>query len=100
MEGVAAGPVPGAVVDVEGGAEHPASGRPEHAPRGDHVGGRVTGAGPAVESDQTYGALGTVVAEGAIGVECPIREYYLVPLSGPDPDRHRIEICWPAFQTA
>ena len=36
--------------------------------------------GPAGDTDQTYGALGTVVAERAIGVEGPIREYYLVPL--------------------
>jgi DNA-binding transcriptional MerR regulator len=56
--------------------------------------------GPAGDTDQTYGALGTVVAERAIGVKGPIREYYLVPLSEPDPARHRIEICWPVFQTA
>ena len=57
-------------------------------------------AGPPADSDQTYGALGTAVAEQAIGVEGPIREYYLVPLSEPDPARHRTEICWPVFQTA
>lgn len=56
--------------------------------------------GPAGDSDQTYGALGTVVAERAIGVEGPIREYYLVPFTEPDPAAHRIEICWPVFQTA
>jgi effector-binding domain-containing protein len=56
--------------------------------------------GPAGDTDQTYGMLGTVVAERAIGVKGPIREYYLVPLSEPDPARHRIEICWPVFQTA
>ena len=56
--------------------------------------------GSAGDTDQTYGALGTVVAERAIGVEGPIREYYLVPLNEPDPARHRIEICWPVFQTA
>jgi DNA-binding transcriptional MerR regulator len=55
--------------------------------------------GPAGDTDQTYGALGTVVAERAIGVEGPIREYYLVSLSESDPARHRIEICWPVFQT-
>ena len=43
--------------------------------------------------DTTYGALGTFVAERAIGVEGPIREYYL---TGGD----RIEVCWPIFQTA
>ena len=51
------------------------------------------------DSDQTYGALGTVVAERAIGVEGPIREYYLVPFTEPV-SRHRTEICWPVFQTA
>jgi DNA-binding transcriptional MerR regulator len=56
-------------------------------------------AGRAGDIDQTYGALGTVVAERAIGVEGPIREYYLVPFTEPDPDRHRTEICWPVFQT-
>jgi len=51
-------------------------------------------------ADQTYGALGTVVAERAIGIEGPIREYYLVPFTEPDLSRHRTEICWPVFQTA
>jgi DNA-binding transcriptional MerR regulator len=57
-------------------------------------------AGPAGDIDQTYGALGTVVAERAIGVEGPIREYYQVPFTEPDPAKHRTEICWPVFQTA
>ena len=56
--------------------------------------------GSPADSDQTYGALGTIVAERAIGVEGPIREYYLVPLTEQDPSRYRIEICWPVFQTA
>ena len=56
--------------------------------------------GSPADSDQTYGALGTVVAERAIGVEGPIREYYLVPFTEPDLSRHRTEICWPVFQTA
>jgi DNA-binding transcriptional MerR regulator len=56
-------------------------------------------AGPLGDSDQTYGALGAVVAERAIGVDAPIREYYLVPFSEPDPSSHRTEICWPVFQT-
>ena len=57
-------------------------------------------AGSPADSDRTYGALGTVVAERAIGVEGPIREYYLVPFTEPDLSRHRTEICWPVFQTA
>jgi DNA-binding transcriptional MerR regulator len=57
--------------------------------------------GPAGDIDQTYGALGTVVAERAIGVEGPIREYYLTPLQPPGhDDDHRTEICWPVFRTA
>jgi effector-binding domain-containing protein len=56
--------------------------------------------GPAGDSDQTYGALGTVVAERAIGVAGPIREYYLAPFGEPDPGHQHIEICWPVFQTA
>ena len=55
--------------------------------------------GPVGDIDQTYGALGTVVAERAIGVEGPIREYYQVPFTEPDPAKHRTEICWPVFQT-
>jgi DNA-binding transcriptional MerR regulator len=56
--------------------------------------------GSPADSDQTYGALGTAVAERAIGVEGPIREYYLVPFTESDLSRHRTEICWPVFQTA
>jgi hypothetical protein len=41
-----------------------------------------------------------VVAERDIGVDGPIREYYLVPFTEPDPSRHCTEICWPVFQTA
>jgi DNA-binding transcriptional MerR regulator len=55
--------------------------------------------GPVGDMDQTYGRLGTVVAERAIGVDGPIREYYLVPFTEPDMSRHRTEICWPVFQT-
>ena len=57
-------------------------------------------AGSPADSDQTYGALGTVVAERAIGIEGPIREYYLVPFTESDLSRLRTEICWPVFQTA
>ena len=56
--------------------------------------------GSPADSDQTYGALGTIVAERAIGIEGPIREYFLVPFTEPDLSRHRTEICWPDFQTA
>jgi DNA-binding transcriptional MerR regulator len=51
--------------------------------------------------DQTYGALGTVVAERAVGVDGPIREYYLVSFTDTDDQsRHRTEVCWPVFRTA
>lgn len=50
--------------------------------------------------DRTYGALGTIVAERAIGVEGPIREYYLTGFRDTeDESRHRTEVCWPVFQT-
>jgi DNA-binding transcriptional MerR regulator/effector-binding domain-containing protein len=56
--------------------------------------------GPMDDLDRTYGALGTVVAERAIGVEGPIREYYLVGFRDTDDQsRHRTEVCWPVFQT-
>lgn len=52
--------------------------------------------------DKTYAALGTEVAErGAIGVDGPIREYYLVsPVDTDDETRHRTEVAWPVFRTA
>jgi DNA-binding transcriptional MerR regulator len=57
--------------------------------------------GPIGDIDQTYGTLGTVVAERAIGVDGPIREYYLSPLSESAPvESQRTEICWPVFHTA
>ena len=53
--------------------------------------------GPAQDVDRTYAALGTAVAERAIGVDGPIREYYP---DGFDPAvPHRTEICWPVFLT-
>lgn len=57
--------------------------------------------GPFGELDRAYGALGTFVAERAIGVEGPIRENYLVtPRHTGDEEMHRTEVCWPIFQTA
>jgi DNA-binding transcriptional MerR regulator len=54
--------------------------------------------GLAEDIDRTYGALGTVVAERAIGVDGPIREYYPDGFDATEP--HRTEICWPVFRTA
>ncbi|HEY1625980.1 MAG TPA: MerR family transcriptional regulator [Streptosporangiaceae bacterium] len=57
--------------------------------------------GAADDIDRTYGALGTAVAERAIGIDGPIREYYLVSSVNTDDEReHRTEVCWPVFQTA
>jgi DNA-binding transcriptional MerR regulator len=51
--------------------------------------------------DQTFAALGEFVLERAIGVEGPIREYYLVTsLETPDELSHLTEVAWPIFQTA
>ncbi|WP_028923033.1 MerR family transcriptional regulator [Pseudonocardia acaciae] len=56
--------------------------------------------GPASDVDRTYGALGTFVAERAIGVEGPIREHYLVGADDTEVEqRHRTEVCWPVFRT-
>ena len=43
--------------------------------------------GPFADLDQTYGALGTLVAERGIGGPGPIREHYLTETS--------TEVCWP-----
>jgi DNA-binding transcriptional MerR regulator len=53
--------------------------------------------GPPEDIDRTYGALGTAVAERAIGVDGPIREYYPDGFYAVEP--HRTEICWPVFLT-
>jgi len=50
------------------------------------------------DADRTYAAIGTVVAERAIGVDGPIREYYLDGVDGPPP--YHIEIAWPVFRTS
>ena len=56
--------------------------------------------GPFSDLDKTYGALGTFVAQRAIGVDGPIRENYLVGASDTDDEaRHRTEVCWPVFLT-
>jgi DNA-binding transcriptional MerR regulator/effector-binding domain-containing protein len=54
------------------------------------------------ELDRTYAALGTEVAErGVIGVEGPIREYYVVSaFDTEDESRQRTEVAWPVFRTS
>ena len=50
---------------------------------------------------RTYGALGTYVAEHEVGVEGPVREYYLVDrFNTPDASLWRTEIAWPIFRAA
>jgi DNA-binding transcriptional MerR regulator/effector-binding domain-containing protein len=57
--------------------------------------------GPLDDIDRTYGALGTVVAERAIGVDGPIREYYLIGFpETEDESKHRTEVAWPVFLTS
>jgi DNA-binding transcriptional MerR regulator/effector-binding domain-containing protein len=56
--------------------------------------------GSFTDLDRTYGALGTYVAERELGIEAPIREYYLVsPFDTDDESRYRTEVGWPVFQT-
>jgi effector-binding domain-containing protein len=56
--------------------------------------------GAFADLDQTYGALGTYVAEREIGLAGPIRENYLVTAYDIDDEsRHLTEVCWPVFRT-
>lgn len=51
--------------------------------------------------DISYGALGTYVAEHALAVAGPVREYYLVgPRDTGDAASWRTEIGWPVFRTS
>jgi DNA-binding transcriptional MerR regulator len=60
----------------------------------------TTHAGSHTDIDRSYGALATYVAEHALGVEGPIREYYLVDRHTTDDEsRWRTQIGWPIFQT-
>jgi effector-binding domain-containing protein len=56
--------------------------------------------GTLADLDQTYGALGTYVAEREIGVDGPIREHYLVTeFDTDDESQLATEVGWPVFQT-
>ena len=88
-----------AVVPVDAAEPEP-SGRVERLelPRVEYA--VAVHAGSLEDIDRTYGALGAVVAERAIGVQGPIRETYLVgAFETPDEAQHRTEIGWPVFQT-
>jgi DNA-binding transcriptional MerR regulator len=55
--------------------------------------------GPFEDLDETYGALGTFVAERVLGAAGPIREHYLVTEADTDdPAQWRTEVCWPIRQ--
>jgi len=54
--------------------------------------------GALADLDQTYGALGTYVAEREIGVDGPMREHYLVTAFDTDDEsRYVTEVGWPVF---
>ena len=56
--------------------------------------------GTHTDVDRAYGSLATYVAEHALGVDGPIREYYVVGShETPDESEWRTEICWPIFHT-
>jgi DNA-binding transcriptional MerR regulator len=55
--------------------------------------------GSHTDVDLAYGSLATYVTDHALGVDGPIREYYLVgPHETGDEDQWRTEIGWPIFQ--
>jgi DNA-binding transcriptional MerR regulator len=57
--------------------------------------------GPPDDIDRSYGALAAHVAQRELGVDGPIREYYLISRDDtPDESVWRTEIGWPVFQTS
>jgi len=59
----------------------------------------IVHAGPHTGLDRSYGALAAYVAEHALAVPGPIREYYLTDLADTlDHERWRTRIGWPIFQ--
>ncbi len=56
--------------------------------------------GPFAELDQTYAELGKYVTAREIGVDGPIREYYVVSyFETADESQHITEVGWPVFHT-
>lgn len=54
--------------------------------------------GSTKEIDRSYGVLATYVAEHALAVQGPMREYYVVGWRDtPDPARWCTQVCWPVF---
>jgi DNA-binding transcriptional MerR regulator len=61
----------------------------------------TTHSGSPSEIDRAYGALGTYVANHALAVDGPVREYYPVGAKeSADESTWRTEIGWPIFATA
>jgi DNA-binding transcriptional MerR regulator len=60
----------------------------------------TTHAGAHNDVDLAYGSLAAYVTDHALGVEGPIREYYLIgPHQTTDENQWRTEIGWPIFHT-
>ncbi len=60
----------------------------------------IVHAGTHDDADRSYGALAAYVAEHALQVDGPVREYYLVGRRDtPDEKAWRTEIGWPIFST-
>lgn len=56
--------------------------------------------GPPAGIDRAYGALAAYVTTHALGIDGPLREYYLVgPTDTNDQTQWRTEIGWPIFRT-
>lgn len=54
--------------------------------------------GATFDIDRSYGVLATYVAQHALGVQGPMREYYVVGRQDTaDTTRWRTEVCWPVF---
>ena len=76
----------------------PVAGGPTTVPGGAYA--VAVHAGPFVDFDRTYAALGSHVAAHATTAPGPIREIYLVsPPDTTDPDQYRTEVCWPITPT-
>ena len=60
----------------------------------------TTHTGAHNDVDLAYGSLAAYVTDHALGVEGPIREYYVIgPHETPDENQWRTEIGWPIFAT-
>jgi DNA-binding transcriptional MerR regulator len=90
--------IPVAAPSDEAGAELPGRVRTAEIPEAEYALSIHEGA--FANLDQTYGALGTYVAQREIGLRGTIRENYLVSFEQTDDQSaHRTEVCWPVFHT-